>query len=31
MNEGQVEYTMWARADGTVQDPNAYRVLINAV
>jgi HK97 family phage major capsid protein len=30
-NEGQVEYTAWARADGTVQDPNAYRVLINAV
>jgi HK97 family phage major capsid protein len=30
-NEGQVEYTLWARADGTVQDPNAYRVLINAV
>lgn len=30
-NEGQVEYTLWARADGTVQDTNAYRVLINAV
>lgn len=30
-NEGQVEYTLWARADGTVQDPNAFRVLINAV
>lgn len=30
-NEGQVEYTLWARADGTVQDANAYRVLINAV
>ncbi|WP_020385888.1 phage major capsid protein [Kribbella catacumbae] len=30
-NEGQVEYVLWARADGTVQDPNAYRVLINAV
>lgn len=30
-NEGQVEYTLWARADGTVQNPNAYRVLINAV
>lgn len=30
-NEGQVEYTLWARADGTVQDANAYKVLINAV
>lgn len=30
-NEGQVEYTLWARADGTVQDANAYRVLVNAV
>lgn len=30
-NEGQVEYTLWARADGTVQDANAFRVLINAV
>jgi HK97 family phage major capsid protein len=30
-NEGQVEYTLWARADGTVQNPNAYKVLINAV
>lgn len=30
-NEGQVEYTMWARADGVPQDTNAYRVLINAV
>lgn len=30
-NEGEVEYTLWARADGTVQDANAYRVLINAV
>jgi len=30
-NEGQVEYVLWARADGTVQDTNAYRVLINAV
>ncbi len=28
-NEGQVEYTMWARADGTVQDANAFRVLQN--
>lgn len=30
-NEGQVEYVVWARADGTVQNTNAYRVLINAV
>jgi len=30
-NEGQVEYTLWARADGVPQDTNAYRVLINAV
>lgn len=30
-NEGQVEYVLWARADGTVQDTGAYRVLINAV
>ncbi len=30
-NEGQVEYTLWARADGVVQDANAFRVLINAV
>jgi HK97 family phage major capsid protein len=28
-NEGQVEYVLWARADAVVQDPNAYRVLIN--
>lgn len=28
-NEGQVEFTMWARADGTVQDANAFRVLAN--
>ncbi|TFV61405.1 phage major capsid protein [Mycobacterium sp. PS03-16] len=28
-NEGQVEYTLWARADGVPQDTNAYRVLIN--
>jgi HK97 family phage major capsid protein len=28
-NEGQVEFTMWARADGTVQDANAFRVLQN--
>lgn len=30
-NEGQVEFTMWARADGTVQDANAFRVLQNEV
>ncbi len=30
-NEGQVEYTLWARADGTVQDANAFRVLANEV
>lgn len=30
-NEGQVEYVLWARADGTVQNPHAFRVLINAV
>lgn len=30
-NEGQVEYTLWARADGVPQDTNAYRVLINAI
>ena len=30
-NEGQVEYVLWARADGVPQDVNAYRVLINAV
>jgi len=30
-NEGQVEYTLWARADGTVQDANAFRVLQNEV
>jgi HK97 family phage major capsid protein len=29
-NEGQVEYVLWARADGVPQDLNAYRVLINA-
>jgi HK97 family phage major capsid protein len=28
-NEGQVEYTLWARADGVPQDTAAYRVLIN--
>jgi HK97 family phage major capsid protein len=30
-NEGQVEYVLWARADGVVQDANAFKVLINAV
>lgn len=30
-NEGQVEFVLWARADGNVQNPNAYTVLINAV
>jgi len=30
-NEGQVEYTLWARADGVPQDTFAYRVLTNAV
>jgi HK97 family phage major capsid protein len=30
-NEGQVEYTMWARADGVPQDTSAYRVLQNEV
>lgn len=30
-NEGQVEYTLWARADGVPQDTAAYRVLINEV
>jgi HK97 family phage major capsid protein len=30
-NEGQVEYVLWARADGVPQDTNAYKVLINAV
>lgn len=29
-NEGQVEYTMWARADGTVQDPRAFVVVHNS-
>ncbi|AQT82642.1 phage capsid protein [Mycolicibacterium litorale] len=28
-NEGQVEYTLWARADGVPQDKSAYRVLHN--
>lgn len=31
INEGQVQYHLWARADGVPQDTNAYRVLINAV
>lgn len=30
-NEGQVEYTLWARADGVPQDTAAYRVLVNEV
>lgn len=30
-NEGQVEYTLWARADGTVQNPWAFSLLKNAV
>lgn len=30
-NEGQVEYVLWARADGVTQDTNAFKVLINAV
>lgn len=30
-SEGQIEYVLWARADGVPQDTNAYRVLINAV
>lgn len=29
-NEGQVEYTMWARADGAVQDPRAFAVVHNS-
>lgn len=29
MNEGQVQYTMWARADGVVQNPNAFATLEN--
>jgi HK97 family phage major capsid protein len=28
-NTGQVEFTLWMRADGTVQDANAFRVLQN--
>lgn len=30
-NEGQVEFTLWARADGVPQDTAAYRVLTNEV
>lgn len=30
-NEGQVEYTLWARADGIVQNPYAFSLLKNAV
>jgi HK97 family phage major capsid protein len=30
-NEGQIEYSLWSRADGTVQDANAFRVLQNEV
>ncbi|MFI7677874.1 phage major capsid protein [Actinophytocola sp. NPDC049390] len=30
-NEGQVEYTMWARADGVVQNPWSFSLLKNAV
>ncbi|OBK42083.1 phage capsid protein [Mycobacterium kubicae] len=30
-NEGQVEYILWARADGVPQDTAAYRVLMNEV
>lgn len=26
-NEGEIEYSMWARADGTVQNPFAYSAL----
>lgn len=28
-NEGQVQYTLWARADGLVQDPYAFALLKN--
>jgi HK97 family phage major capsid protein len=31
MNEGQVQYSVWARADGNVQNPNAFTTLENAV
>lgn len=30
-NEGQVEYTLWARADGVPVNTAAYRVLVNEV
>lgn len=30
MNEGQVQYSVWARADGNVQNKFAYSVLKNA-
>lgn len=30
-NEGQVEYTLWARADGVVQNPWSFSLLENAV
>lgn len=30
LNERQVQFTMYARADGVVQNPHAFRVLINA-
>jgi hypothetical protein len=29
INEGQVKYSLWARADGVPDDTAAYRVLIN--
>lgn len=29
-NEGQVQYTLWARADGVVQNPYAFALLKNA-
>lgn len=28
-NEGQVQYTLWARADGTVQNPYSFALLKN--
>lgn len=28
-NEGQVEYVLWARADGCVQNPNSFSKLVN--
>jgi len=30
-NEGKVQDTLWARADGVPQDTAAYRVLANEV